>query len=103
MTQDFDAFDLNEELIERLVTAAIHAGMNSPLRETIVAAVADSAEEQGTDVPITTDESAADEREPEAPAGTSRARKSVQGLMVFLVMFAVLYVTLKRLMDAEEQ
>ena len=88
--------DLEDPMVQQLVEVAVRAAMESPLREPILEAV-----EETTGEPV----EAADEERLGAD-GTedgekSRTTKAIQGLLVFVSMFIVLYITLRRLTDDE--
>ncbi len=90
--------DLEHPLVHQLVEEAVRAGMESPLREPILEAV-----DGTTEAPV----EAADEEPPGADepevGEKSRTSKAIQGLVVFVTMFVVLYITLRRFTDDEER
>lgn len=77
--------DPESPVVRQVTREAVHVGMNSPLRETILEAV-DEAEGVETATP--------DEK--------STATKVIQGAVVFAIMFAVLYLTLRYLSASGE-
>lgn len=87
--------DLESELVQDTVRDVVRVGLLSPLRDPILEAV-----QEVTGEPVApTDEAAVDEAETEEPAdggGKSTLVKALQGLIVFVVMFGVLYLTLQR-------
>ena len=88
--------DLEDPLVQRLVEEAVRAGMESPLREPILEAVEGTTGEPAEP---------ADEERPGVDATgdgeKSRTTKAIQGLVVFVTMFVVLYITLRRFTDDE--
>ena len=87
-----ELFDLEHDSVQRLTKEAVKAALESPLREPILEAVEDRT---GSAI------------EPPAENGTvepeekSHTTKAIQGGIVFVVMFVVLYVTLRRLTGDE--
>ncbi|MHC3439118.1 hypothetical protein ACYJ1Y_13715 [Natrialbaceae archaeon A-gly3] len=91
--------DLQNDLVQQLTKEAVSAGMASPLREPILEAVEETVGESlETDEPLeVTSERPEDEEGEELPdeTGKSRLTKATQGLVVFVVIFVVLYATLR--------
>lgn len=90
--------DLEHDLLQLLVSEAVRPGLETPLRDPILEAVAETT----GDPP----EARRDDTEPTAEEGTGSGGKSRltmvgQGLTVFGAMFAVLYVALSYLLDGE--
>ncbi|MFP8957535.1 hypothetical protein ACLI4Y_12455 [Natrialbaceae archaeon A-CW3] len=92
MATAVEKLDLENDLVQLLVTEAVKAGMESPLRDPILDAVEETT---GDVIEATNEDEAAGARE------KSRLTKVVQGGTVFIVMFVVLYVTLRRLTSDE--
>jgi len=99
-----DESTLEHESVQWLVREAVKAGMESPLRDSILEAVDETTDEE---------ETTPHEEEGTAPEGEneddddeagekSRLTKAVQGLVVFVVTFVLLYTTLRRLTDDED-
>lgn len=84
--------DLEHDLVQLLTKEAVKAGLASALREPILAAVEETT---GEAVEVTGKDDASEGRE------KSRLTKVVQGGTVFVVMFVVLYITLRRLTSDE--
>ena len=114
-----EELDLEHELVQLLAHEAVRAAMETPLQEPILeavegsidesAATADEAVEGGEDE-FAIDEGSEDERtaddgsedeaglEAETEAdGKSAFATAMQGLLTFLVLFAVLYAVFRRL------
>ncbi|ELY59792.1 hypothetical protein C491_05471 [Natronococcus amylolyticus DSM 10524] len=106
-----EELDLEHELVQLLAHEAVRAAMETPLQEPILEAVEGSIDEsagttddavEGSEDEFEIDEGGEDERpageddETEAD-GKSAFAKATQGLLTFLVMFAVLYVVFRRL------
>ena len=89
MKPALDEDPLEHELTQQVVKETVTAAMESPLREPIL----DAMEESGA--------VKREEPEPEEP-GSSRAKKAIQGLTVFAVMFGVGYFVLRKLTGGEE-
>ncbi|MFU8867779.1 hypothetical protein [Natronococcus sp.] len=119
MKPTMEELDLEHELVQLLAREAVRAAMETPLQEPILEAVEGSIDEPAaatggaveddeTEFAVDEggeDEFAADEGS-EAEAGVdaetetegkSAFAKATQGLLTFLVMFAVLYVVFRRL------
>ena len=110
-----EELDLEHELVQLLAHEAVRAAMETPLQEPILEAVEGSIDEsagttddavEGSENEFEIDEGGEDERpageddetEDETEAdGKSAFAKATQGLLTFLVMFAVLYVVFRRL------
>lgn len=114
-----EELDLEHELVQLLAREAVRAAMETPLQEPILEAVEGSIDESAatTDGAVedgenefAVDESGENERtadegseddaglEAETEAdGKSAFAKATQGLLTFLVLFAVLYVVFRRL------
>lgn len=90
--------DLEHDVVQWLVREAVRAGMESPLREPILAAVEETTDEAET----ASGEDSSTEDEAGEAGGKSRAIKAIQGLAVFVVMFVVMYASLKRLTGDDE-
>ena len=88
MNPALEKIDPENELVQLLVTETVKAGMESPLRDPILDAVEETT---GKDFEATGEDEASGTRE------KPRFSKVVQGGTVFVVMFVVLYVTLRRL------
>lgn len=88
--------DLENDVIQLLVTEVVKAGLESPLRDPILEAVEVTIDE-GSDTTVEN----RDEDEPTATKEKSRVTKAIQGGIVFIVMFVILYVTLRRLTSEE--
>lgn len=86
--------DLEHEMIQQPVKEAIKVGLESPLRTPILEAIAEAQREAEPPEQIQPMDDDVDEK--------SRRTKVIQGIGVFLVMFTVLYVTL-RWMTAEDE
>jgi hypothetical protein len=84
-----EKIDLENILVQLLVTEAVKAGMESSLRDPILEAMTGEALE------ATSEDDASGSRE------KSRLTKVTQGGTVFIVMFVVLYVTLRRFTSDE--
>lgn len=82
--------EAKRDSIEQLVEDAVRAGLRTPLRDPIMEAVSEEVEEQESDPAVV-------EVDDIDTAGKSTSKKALQGLAVFVLMFAALYVTLKRL------
>lgn len=76
-----------QETVNELIEGVVRIGMQSGFSEPIVEAVEDA-----------TGRSISDVAEEEAET-KSRRTKAIQGIAVFLVMFAVLYVAMRQLGD----
>jgi hypothetical protein len=87
-----EKIDLENILVQLLVTEAVKAGMESPLRDPILEAVEATT---GEALEATSEDDASGSRE------KSRLTKVTQGGTVFIVMFVVLYVTLRRFTSDE--
>lgn len=84
--------DPENDLVQLLVTEAVKVAMESPLRDPILDAVEETT---GYDLEATSEDEGSGTRE------KNRFTKVVQGGTVFIVMFVVLYVTLRRLTSDE--
>lgn len=93
---DSEKAERMDEVVEQVTSEAVRRGMRSRLREPILKGI----EQSGEDV-IEVSADALAEEEPE-PEGKSRRTKATQGLAVFLVMFAGLYVLMRRLTGRED-
>ncbi|MCU4744658.1 hypothetical protein OB955_20425 [Halobacteria archaeon AArc-m2/3/4] len=96
MATAIEKLDVEHDLVQLLVTEAVIVGMESPLRDPILEAVEETTGESLEAIEETTNEG--------GTSGTkekSRLTKVVQGGTVFVVMFAVLYLTLRRLTSDE--
>lgn len=92
MATAIEKFELENDLVQLLVREAVKVGMESPLRDPILDAVEDTT---GDPLEATSEGDASTSME------KSRLTKVVQGGTVFVVMFVVLYVTLRRLTGDE--
>lgn len=114
-----EELDLEHELVQLLAREAVRAAMETPLQEPILEAVEGSIDEsaatadeavEGEEDEFALDEGSEDERtadegreddaglDAEAEAdGKGAFAKATQGLLTFLVLFAVLYVVFRRL------
>ena len=96
--------DLEDPLVQRIVEEAVRAGLESPLREPILEAV-EGTTGGSVEEPSREPVEPADEERPEVDATGDgekrRTTKAIQGLVVFVTMFVVLYITLRRLTDDE--
>ncbi|MDG5757970.1 hypothetical protein QA600_01275 [Natronococcus sp. A-GB1] len=118
MRPTIEELDLQHELVQLLAHEAVRAAMETPLQEPILEAVEGSVDEsaptaddalEGSEDEFEIDEGGEggederpadedDETEAETEAdGKSAFAKATQGLLTFLVMFAVLYVLFRRL------
>ncbi|SDJ61309.1 hypothetical protein [Natronorubrum texcoconense] len=106
-----DDVDLENDLIQLFVSEAVRAGLETPLRDPILEAVDETIGESlderrddeatAGDEPIADDEPTADEK---AETGAkSRLTMVAQGLLVFVVLFAVLYVAFRYLLGGEPE
>lgn len=105
---------VENELVQLLVREGVSLAMDSPLREPILEAVGESTGEAVEGADAAEDEyepaesrerraEAAEERtEKDDTGGKSRRTKAIQGTVVFVLMFVVLYVVFKRLNGDEE-
>jgi hypothetical protein len=84
--------DPENDLVQLLVTEAVKVAMESPLRDPILDAVKETT---GDDLKATSEDEGSGARE------KNWFTKLVQGGTVFIVMFVVLYVTLRRLTSDE--
>jgi len=97
--------NLENDVVQLLVTEAVRTGLETPLREPILEAVEGTGDEfsdESTAVPSEaqpTDGTAADTSD---TGGKSRLTMALQGLAVFVVLFVALYVTLRFLMGDDE-
>lgn len=102
--------DPENEMLQLVVEELVRAGLRTPLREPILEAVESTSQERvevvvpegSADVPGTDEiddgTGAAESADAESDAaGKGPVTKAARGLVVFAVMFAVLYVTLRRL------
>ena len=89
--------DLEDPMVQQLVEMAVRVGMESPLREPILEAV-----EGTTGEPVEPDEDELPEADTSRDGEKRRTTKAIQGLVVFVTMFVVLYITLRRFTDDEE-
>ena len=100
-----DDVDLENDLIQLFVSEAVRAGLETPLRDPILEAVGETIGEPLDE--RRDDEPAADEKltvdEESDTGGKSRLAMAVQGLLVFIVMFAVLYVAFRYLLGDEAE
>lgn len=96
-----EKIDLDHDPVQLLTKEAVKAGLESPLRESILEAIEEadsSAVEMASEgEPV---ESVNEDNIPERTE-KSRLTKVIQGGIVFIVMFIVLYVTLRRLTSDE--
>ena len=111
MSASTEDVDLERELLDEFVKEVVNVALASPLREPILEAVEDVSEESGGEPPVaeeSEDEPPAADEEPtddegeaeiETIAPKSNLVKAIQGLAVFVTMFVVLYVVLRRLTD----
>ncbi|WP_331233844.1 hypothetical protein [Natronorarus salvus] len=99
MRQTSDESGLERESVQWLVREAVKAGMESPLRDSILEAVDETTEEEETTPHEEEERPTGGEDE---PGEKDRLTKVVQGLVVFVVMFVILYTTLRRLTDDED-
>ncbi|ELY45559.1 hypothetical protein [Natronorubrum tibetense] len=100
-----DDADLENDLIQLFVSEAVRAGLETPLRDPILEAVGETIgeplDERRDDEPTADDKLTVDE---ESDTGDkSRLTMAVQGLLVFIVMFAVLYVAFRHLLGDEAE
>ena len=89
MKPALDEDPLEHELTQQVVKETVTAAMQSPLREPILEALAESGEVRRA------------EEEPEEQ-GSGRVKKAIQGLAVFAVMFGLGYFALRKLTGEEE-
>ncbi|UTF52288.1 hypothetical protein [Natronosalvus rutilus] len=87
-----EKIDLENDLVQMLVTEAVKAGMESPLRDPILNAVEESTGESLK---------ATSEADTSGTEEKSRLTRVLQGGTVFIVLFAVLYITLRRVTSDE--
>lgn len=92
MATAIEKLDLENDLVQLLVMEAVKVGMESPLRDPILEAVEETT---GESLEATNEDDTSGTKE------KSRLTKVVQGGTVFVVMFVVLYVTLRRLIGDE--
>ena len=92
MATTTEKIDLENDLVQWLVAEAVKVGMESPLRDPILDAIEETT---GETLEATSEDDASDTGE------KRRLTKVVQGGTVFIVMFVVLYVTLRRLTSDE--
>lgn len=92
MATAIEKLDLENDLVQLLVMEAVKVGMESPLRDPILEAVEETT---GESLEATNEDDTSGTKE------KSRLTKVVQGGTVFVVMFVVLYVTLRRLIGNE--
>lgn len=92
MATAIEKLDLENDLVQFLVMEAVKVGMESPLRDPILEAVEETT---GESLEATNEDDTSGTKE------KSRLTKVVQGGTVFVVMFVVLYVTLRRLIGDE--
>lgn len=90
MRPGLDEDALEHELTRQVVKETIGVAMESPLREPILEAVEEAGE-------------ASTAGEAPTDSGTGRFTRGLQGLAVFVVTFAVMYVTLRRLTGEREE
>lgn len=95
--------DLDHNLVQLLTKEAVKAGLESPLRESILEAIEETdsnAVERASE-----GESVAPANEDDTPERTEKSclTKAIQGGIVFIVVFVVLYVTLRRLTGDETE
>ncbi|MCU4752525.1 hypothetical protein OB919_11075 [Halobacteria archaeon AArc-curdl1] len=103
MASAIEILDLENDLVQLLVTEAVKVGMESPLRGPILDAIEESTGETLEPIEGMTGEGL-DATNQDDTSGTkekSRLTKVVQGGTGFIVMFVVLYVTLRRLTSDE--
>lgn len=109
--------DPENELLQLVVEEAVRAALRTPLREPILAAVEDApddpvelveseepsafAGDEGT-ADATGDEAAETDADADETTEKGPVTKAAQGLVVFVAMFAVLYLTLRRLTGDDE-
>ncbi|WP_440771612.1 hypothetical protein [Natronorubrum sp. DTA28] len=113
MTPSLDAVvddvDLENDLIQLLVSEAVRAGLETPLRDPILEAVDETVPlDERRDDGSTTDDEVTVSNEPTADeepdtGGKSRLTMAVQGLTVFVVLFVVLYVAFRYLLGDEAE
>lgn len=95
--------DLEHDLVQLLTKEAVKAGLESSLREPILEAVEERTSES---IEATSDEDTAEaSNRNDVPQAKEKSHlsKVVQGGAVFIVMFVVLYVTLRRLTGNEAE
>lgn len=98
MSTNSDQLDLEHELLQWLTRELVRGAMESPLREAIL----DAVEEATDEAAITRSDSSSTDGETADPGEKSRIVRAAQGFIVFMVMFVVLYVSLRRLTSDEE-
>ena len=100
-----DDIDPENELIQLLVSEAVRMALETPLRDPILEAVDETIDEpldeRRDDESIADDEPAGDEESD--TGGKSRLAMAIQGLIVFIVMLAVLYVAFRHLLGNETE
>jgi hypothetical protein len=104
MTPATDESKLERESVQWLAREAVKAGLESPLRESILEAVEERTDEEET-TPRDGEETAPEGEkgdEDDEPGEKGRLTKAVQGLVAFVVMFVLLYTILRRLTDDED-
>ncbi|MFP8891158.1 hypothetical protein ACLI4U_15525 [Natrialbaceae archaeon A-CW2] len=110
MASAIETLDLENDLVQWFATEAVKVGMGSPLRDSILEAVEETTGETLETDPRTpeTDPDRAEEPLEEADTDDSVAEEEkdrltmlLQGGTVFLVLFVVLYVVLRRLTRSE--
>ena len=89
--------DLEHDLVQLLTKEAVKAGLESSLREPILEAVEERTSESVE--AVSKDDTAEASGGNDVPQAKQKSRlsKVIQGGTVFIVMFVVLYVTLRRL------
>ncbi|USZ71413.1 hypothetical protein [Natronosalvus halobius] len=96
MATAIEKLDVEHDLVQLLVTEAVKVGMGSPLRDPILEAVEETTGESLEAIEETINEgNTSDTKE------KSRLTIVIQGGTVFIVMFVVLYLTLRRLTSDE--
>ncbi|WP_418282115.1 hypothetical protein [Halorubrum sp. DTA98] len=83
-----ETIDREHDFVQLLTKEAVKAGLESPLRDSILEAV---EEEASSAVETASEDDTSETKE------KSRLIKVIQGGTVFIVMFVVLYVMLRRL------
>ena len=104
--------DPENELLQLIVEEAVRAGLRTPFREPILAAVEDEdadrvevvepADSAAASIGDETDGDTGDEdaeTDADETAGKGPVAKAARGLVVSALLFAVLYLTVRRLTD----
>lgn len=101
MKRKLQAINLEDELVQLIVRELVEAGLDSPLRETIIEAVEGEVDRPseliGDRHKDSDQESDKTIEEPTAEPEHSHLTKLVQGGTVFVIMFVILYFIFRQL------